>query len=362
MRYLLCRNFCWQTLTLDRRVLESRTGQLTENPQANVSNSTLKPPAVDWPSESTVRQMAPKKWFCMCCQKRFAKGSMQNSTMWCHVCDWVHFTCSGLENETDYNDNLLWSKCSRSRVMIDDDDPFEVEYTKIHEAYTNREKTTAFRSSINLARATNCSLKHDNRYLNSIKTYTMFKLTRKRFPRLKVMSYWLHEVWSIDLAEMQHLSGENLGVRYLFVAVDTLSRFLWIVGVKSKTSKACSEPLKKIISTNKQRIAPKICATKKLPEKIWADQGREFAGEFEKFCKENRIEIYSTRSETKTAVAERSIRTLKTMIFNCLQVRDTNRYFDLKFDLKNMSQSLTIGPIVWLNWLQPKCVKKTFLT
>ena len=212
--------------------------------------------------------------------------------------------------------------------MFEDDDPFAVEYSKIHDAYTNPEKATAFGSPINLARATNCSLKHVNRYLSSSETYTKFKLTRKRFRRLKVISYRLNEVWSIDLADMQQLSRENSGVRYLFVAVDTLSRFLWVVGVKSKTSKACSEALKRIISINKQRNAPKICATKKFPEKIWADQGKEFAGEFAKFCKKNRIEIYSTRSETKSAVAERYIRTLKTIIFKYLHERDTNRYID----------------------------------
>ena len=173
-----------------------------------------------------------------------------------------------------------------------EDDPFAVEYTKIHDAYTNPEKATAFGSPINLARATKCPLKHVNRYFNSSETYTKLKLTRKHFPRVKVISYRLNDVWSFDLVDMQQLSRELLGVRYLFVAVDTLSRFLWVVGVKSQTSKACSEALKEFISTNKQRNSPKICATKKFPEKIWAGQGNEFAGEFAKFCKENRIEIY----------------------------------------------------------------------
>ena len=71
--------------------------------------------------------------------------------------------------------------------MIEDHDPFAVAHTKIHDAYTNPEKTTAFGSQIKLPRATNCSLKHVNRYLNSSETYTKFKLTRKRFPRLKVI-------------------------------------------------------------------------------------------------------------------------------------------------------------------------------
>ena len=133
---------------------------------------------------------------------------------------------------------------------------------------------------------------------------TKFKLTRKRFPRLKVVSYRLIEVWSIDSADMQQLTTQNSGVRYLFEAVDTLSRFLWVISVKSKTSTACTDALKKIIATNRQRNAPKFCSSKSYPEKIWADQGKEFAGNFSQFCKKNGIEIYYTRSE-KSAVAER---------------------------------------------------------
>ena len=167
--------------------------------------------------------------------------------------------------------------------MIEDDDPFAVAYTKIHDAYTNPEKATAFGSPINLSRATNCSLKHVNGYLNWSETYTKFKLTRKRFPRLKVISYRLNEVWSIDLVDMQQLANENLGVRCLLEAADTLSHFLWVVGVKPKISKACSEALKIFISTSKQRIPPKICATQKVPEIFLADQSKQFAGDFAEF-------------------------------------------------------------------------------
>ena len=67
---------------------------------------------------------------------------------------------------------------------------------------------------------------------------------------------------------------------------------------------------------------------KNFPEKFWADKGREFEGEFATFCREKGIEIYSTQSETKSAMAERYIRTLKSLIFKYLHEHDTNRYID----------------------------------
>ena len=63
-------------------------------------------------------------------------------------------------------------------------------------------------------KASNCLLKHVNRYLNSRETCTKFKSSGKRFPRLKVISYRLNQVWFIHLADMQQ---PDVGVRYLFL-------------------------------------------------------------------------------------------------------------------------------------------------
>ena len=56
-----------------------------------------------------------------------------------------------------------------------------------------------------------------------------------------------------------------------------------------------------------------------IPQKVWVDQGTEFGGEFRKFCRQKKIRIYSTRSETKAAVAERAIRSLKNIIYRFME-------------------------------------------
>ena len=49
---------------------------------------------------------------------------------------------------------------------------------------------------------------------------------------------------------------------------------------------------------------------KKQPEKVWTDKGSEFKGDFKKFCEKKGIHLYTTESETKSAFAERNIRSL----------------------------------------------------
>ena len=58
---------------------------------------------------------------------------------------------------------------------------------------------------------------------------------------------------------------------------------------------------------------------KSMPAKVWVDQGTEFSDEFRKFCTDKKIKVYSTRSETKTAVAERAIKSLKNIIYHYME-------------------------------------------
>ncbi len=50
-------------------------------------------------------------------------------------------------------------------------------------------------------------------------------------------------------------------------------------------------------------------------KKVWTDKGTEFKGDFKILCDKQGIEIYHTESETKSAFAERNIRSLKNIIY-----------------------------------------------
>ena len=55
------------------------------------------------------------------------------------------------------------------------------------------------------------------------------------------------------------------------------------------------------------------------PKRIWVDKGTEFAGAFKKFCAAEGIQIYSTMGETKAAFAERTIRSLKNILYRYME-------------------------------------------
>ena len=129
------------------------------------------------------------------------------------------------------------------------------------------------------------------------------------------MAYNINEIWSMDLAFVDKLAKYNRGIKYLLVAVDVLSRYVRMEPLKSKDAKETALALKKMIR-------------KKQPEKIWTDKGTEFKGDFKKLCDSRGIEIYHTESETKSAFAERNIRSLKNIIYKFLELKWTYSYID----------------------------------
>ena len=76
--------------------------------------------------------------------------------------------------------------------------------------------------------------------------------------------------------------------------------------------------------------------SKRKPNKVWVDQGSEcYNNSFEKWLKNNDIEMYSTHNEEKSIVAERFVRTLKTKIYKHTSSISKNVYTDKLNDIVN---------------------------
>ena len=111
----------------------------------------------------------------------------------------------------------------------------------------------------------------------------------------------------MDLAYVDKLDNDNNGVKYHLVRQDPFDRILDAKRMKIKDSKETVGAFLTMI-TKKNR-----------PEKSWVDKGTEFAGQFKKLCKAEGTQIYSTMSETKAAFAERTIRSLKNILYRYME-------------------------------------------
>ena len=109
------------------------------------------------------------------------------------------------------------------------------------------------------------------------------------------------------------VAQHNNGIKYLLVAVDILSRYLRVQPMKALYSKDAVEAFKKMIKQKK-------------PERVWTHKRSEFKGEIKKFCENKEIHFYTAENETKSAFAERNIRSLKIIIHKYLEENWTWTY------------------------------------
>ena len=111
----------------------------------------------------------------------------------------------------------------------------------------------------------------------------------------------------MDLAYVDKLAKEDNSVKYLLVRQDLFGRTVNAKGMKAKDYQETVKAFSSMI-TKRNR-----------PKRIWVDKGTEFAGAFKMFCAAEGIQVYSTMSETKATSAERTIRSLKIILYRYME-------------------------------------------
>ena len=87
----------------------------------------------------------------------------------------------------------------------------------------------------------------------------------------------------------------------MLTIIDIFSKYAWVIPLKNKTGNSITKAFESI---------------SRRPKNLWVDRGTEFYNStFEKFLKDNNINMYSTNSKIKSSVAERFNRTILEKIF-----------------------------------------------
>src|SRR5215469_9522295 len=180
----------------------------------------------------------------------------------------------------------------------------------LRKLYYDVESPVAFTSERNLW----SQIKKDNRkitrsdlkkWLEQQYIYTMHKQYNKPNLYKKTMVHSLDEQWQADLVDMRKFLKQNDGDNYLLTIIDCLSRFAWVVKLKSKTGLEVSEAFQLVLKK-----------TGIVPKKLQTDDGLEFYNSHTKRLFDNKnIKHFSTYSDKKAAIVERFNRTLKSRMY-----------------------------------------------
>ena len=179
------------------------------------------------------------------------------------------------------------------------------EHQDLQRLYT--QGATAYSSVPNLAEASRLPVSKLRRFLYSKASYTEFTLATRKFKRMRAFSRFRIEIWCMDLAYVDKLAKEKNGVKYLLVRQNLFDRTVNANGLKTKDFQKTVKAFSSMITKKNQ------------PKKISVHKGTEIAGAFKKFCAAEGRRVYSTMSETKAVFAERTIRSIKNILYRCME-------------------------------------------
>lgn len=181
------------------------------------------------------------------------------------------------------------------------------------------------------------------KWLQNKDDYSLQKPARRRFKRAQVVVSEPGEQLDVDLMDMQSLSKENDGIKFLLVSIDVFSRFAWVVPLKDKTGKSVEKALSTIL--NDINFA-----------KVRSDAGGEFKNRWvAKLLKDKNIYHHITLNETKANFVERLNKTLRSIIYRFLAKQKSRRYID---SLQDLIKSYNATPHRSLGNVAPKDVNK----
>ena len=109
------------------------------------------------------------------------------------------------------------------------------------------------------------SRKELKEWLSTQEAYTRHRRILKKFPRNKVITRGIDDLWQIDLADMQNIARFNENFRYLVTCIDVFSKYACVLPIKNKQSKSVLDAFKNIIRNSGRK-----------PNNFQSDQGTEF--------------------------------------------------------------------------------------
>lgn len=192
--------------------------------------------------------------------------------------------------------------------------------------YYDPKNTSAFSSRKRFSEAlkdqnfSSKSRKQAQIWLQNQRAYTLHKPRKINFRRNKYSLTNIGDFWQADLMDVQKLSRQNKGFKYILSVIDCFSKFGWCVPIKKKQPSEIIRGFKTILSKCKYK-----------PRFLHTDKGREFVNKsFQDFLVCNNIGFYAASDPaTKAAICERYIRTIKSLIYRYFTYTCTTRYCDV---------------------------------
>lgn len=168
----------------------------------------------------------------------------------------------------------------------------------------------------------NIKIDEIKKILQEIDSYTLHREFKKPRIRNPYYIYRKRDQIQMDLIDVSKHKNENDGITFLLVAIDSFTKFAWIIAMKKKDAITTLQAIKQIID--------KLIENDEKPKCIFFDRGKEFVNRLvTNYLNEQEIKHLHPFSEIKAGIAERFNRTIQKLIFKYCTKVGHYRYIDV---------------------------------
>jgi hypothetical protein len=155
-------------------------------------------------------------------------------------------------------------------------------------------------------------------FLKNIDSYTLHAPARKKHITQRVIIGSVNELHQSDLMDMSSLAQFNNNFRFIIVVIDCFSKKVWAKALKNKTGESVVEALEQIYHSTP------------FPDTFESDFGSEYkSSKVKSFLRNNNVLQIMPYGLTKSQMAERVIRTLKSLLWRFFNHNNTYKYINI---------------------------------
>ena len=162
-------------------------------------------------------------------------------------------------------------------------------------------------------------------FLRNQDSYTLYKLTRKKYPTQKILAPKPLTILSLDLADFSKLSSYNKNIKFLMFFIDLFSKKVTVIPIKNKSKTSILNGLINFFNQKNNHLYTRIYSDKESG--LWSNNVKQYLNK-------NRKILYTNSSrERKNSPAEIGLRILKNKIYKYMSHFKTNKYIDKLDDI-----------------------------
>ena len=168
---------------------------------------------------------------------------------------------------------------------------------------------------------TNIGQRRIQKYLTEFDSYSQYRPQIYNFKHPYVHVFGVGVQADSDLMDVSASSKFNDGVKFLYISIDILSKYLYVIPLKSKSANEVTSAARKIYTQHKISY-------------LSTDRGSEYRSRsFKYLMRQLGIKHFFAGGSTKSAVSERVIRTIRGRIARFKAQNNTERYIDSLKDI-----------------------------